>query len=75
MRVAAALQPRSSMGDGLDYQRGKRPDTRMVGNDLVLVFPITGTGASHPHVHLVLRIDPQGELFAALSRPPLEDPT
>jgi hypothetical protein len=40
---------------------------RMVGNDVILVLPVIGPNP-HPDMQLVLRFDPDGEVFAAISR-------
>jgi hypothetical protein len=60
----------SKSSDALDHRPGKRPDKRMVGSDLVLVFPVIGLARAHAHIHLNLRIDADGELFAAIGPRP-----
>jgi hypothetical protein len=50
----------------LDQRPGVRPDMRMVGDSVVLVMPVLGARIADAHVHLVLRFDPHGEVFAAL---------
>jgi len=52
--------------EALDHQPGVRPDKRMVGDSLVLVMPVLGAPSADAHVHLILRFDPEGEVFAAL---------
>jgi len=54
--------------DTLDNRPGTRPDVRMAGNDVILVLPVVGLPKPHPRGHLVLRFDPHGEVFAAMSR-------
>jgi hypothetical protein len=49
----------------LDHRPGVRPDVRMVGGSVVLVMPVFGAPIN-AHVHLILRVDPDGEVFAAL---------
>jgi hypothetical protein len=59
------------MGDSqeaLDHRPGVRPDKRMVGDSVVLVMPVLGASSAGGHVHLILRVDPGGEVFAALER-------
>jgi hypothetical protein len=57
-----------SDSDALDSRPGTRPNKRMVGNDIVLVLPVSGLPRPHRDMHLVLRFDPDGEVFAATSR-------
>ena len=69
---AAILHKRSRVGDSsetLDNRPGTKPDIRMVGNDVVLVLPVIGLPKPHPRGNLILRFDPDGEVFAAMSRP------
>jgi len=40
----------------------------MAGNDVILVLPVVGLPKPHPRGYLVLRFDPDGEVFAAMSR-------
>jgi hypothetical protein len=56
--------------DTLDNRPGTRPDVRMAGNDVILVLPVVGLPKPHPRGYLVLRFDPDGEVFAAMSRRP-----
>ena len=50
----------------LDHRPGVRPDVRMAGGSVVLVMPVLGAPSADAHVHLILRFDPEGEVFAAL---------
>jgi hypothetical protein len=60
--------------DAIDHRPGVRPDIRMVGDSVVLVTPVLGTRMADARVHLILRIDPEGELFAALKCCRIERP-
>jgi hypothetical protein len=63
------LQLADGMGDSQDAisdQPGVRPDMRMVGDSVVLVIPVLGARIAEADVHLILRIDSAGEMFAAL---------
>ena len=42
----------------------------MAGNDVILVLPVVGLPKPHPRGHLILRFDPDGEVFAVMSRRP-----
>jgi hypothetical protein len=50
---------------GLDHRPGVRPDTRMVGDSVVLVMRVLGAPIETP-LNLILRVDPDGEVFASL---------
>ena len=52
--------------DTLNQRPGVRPDMRMVGDSIVLVMRVLGALSPDAHVNLVLRFDPEGEVFAAL---------
>ncbi len=57
------------MGDSQDtvnQRPGVRPDMRMVGDSIVLVMRVLGALSPDAHVNLVLRFDPEGEVFASL---------
>ena len=58
--------------DTLNDRPGVRPDMRMVGDSIVLVMPALGALSGGTHVNLILRIDPEGEVFAALDLPRIE---
>jgi hypothetical protein len=60
--------------DAIDHRPGVRPDVRMVGDSVVLVAPVLGTRIADAPVHLVLRIDPDGELFASIDCRRIERP-
>ena len=51
--------------DTLNNRPGTRPEIRMVDDSLVIVMLVRARIADAP-VHLVLRIDPDGELFASI---------
>jgi hypothetical protein len=67
-REFASRRDVGDLSDALDNRPGTRPRKRMVGNDVILVLPVTGLPRPHPDMHLVLRFDPDGEVFAATSR-------
>ena len=52
--------------DALNDRPGTRPDMRMVNDSVVLVMPVGGAPISAARVNLVLRFDPDGEVFAAI---------
>jgi hypothetical protein len=56
--------------DALDCRPGSPPDIRMVGNSVLVVFPIDYQTTDHPNARLVLRLEANGELFAGISNPP-----
>ena len=56
----------SDSQDAINHRPGVRPDMRMVGDSVVLVMPVFGTRIADADVHLILRIDPDGEMFASL---------
>jgi hypothetical protein len=60
--------------DTLNHRPGVRPDMRMVGDSIVLVMPVLGALSGDAHVNLILRFDPEGEMFAALDLPRIEPP-
>lgn len=55
--------------DALDCRPGSPPDIRMVGNSVLVVFQIDSDSTAHANVRLVLRLESNGELFAAISSP------
>ena len=60
--------------DALNHRPGVRPDMRMVGDSVVLVMPVFGTRKTAARGHLILRFDPDGEVFAALDCRRIERP-
>ena len=69
------LQRGDGMGDSQDainHRGGVRPRMRMVGDSVVLVMPVFGTRIADADVHLNLRIDPAGDMFAALDLPRID---
>ena len=52
--------------NALDRRPGVRPHKRMVGESVVLVMPVLGALSAAAPAHLILRFDPDGEVFAAL---------
>jgi hypothetical protein len=65
------LAPQPGMServDALDCKPGSPPDIRMVGNSVLVVFPIE-CDSTAPNVRLMLRLESNGELFAAISSP------
>ena len=57
------------MGDSQDarnHRPGVRPAMRMVGDSVVLVMPVFGSPKADAQMDLILRFDPEGEIFAAL---------
>jgi hypothetical protein len=60
--------------DAISYRPGVRPDMRMVGDSVVLVMPVFGTRLADAPVHLILRFDPDGEVFAAVDCRRIERP-
>jgi hypothetical protein len=55
--------------DALDYKPGQPPDVRRIGNSILVVMPIDDDSSDRPHTRLVLRFEPNGDLFAAISSP------
>jgi hypothetical protein len=60
--------------DTVNHRPGVRPDMRMVGDSIVLVMPVLGALSGDAQVNLILRFDPEGEVFAALDLPRIELP-
>ncbi len=56
--------------DALDCKPGNPPDIRMVGSSVLVVLPIDRDSIDRPNVRLVLRLESNGDLFAAISSPP-----
>jgi hypothetical protein len=70
----AALQ--LAMGywlDLLDQRPGVPPGKRIVGKSAVLIMPVAGAPSAKTGVHLVLRVEPNGNLFASITCQPPED--
>ncbi len=57
----------------LDHRPGVPPDMRMVGDSVVLVMPVLGAPIE-THLNLILRVDPDGEVFASLGYCRIERP-
>ena len=55
--------------DALDFKPGNPPDIRMVGGSVLVVLPIDRDSIDQPNVRLVLRLESNGDLFAAISSP------
>jgi hypothetical protein len=53
--------------DALDCRPGNPPDIRMLGNSVLVVLPIEGEHTAPANARLVLRLESNGELFAAIS--------
>lgn len=53
--------------DALDHQPGNTPDVRMVGTSVLVVMTITDASPADTVVRLVLRLESNGELFAAIT--------
>jgi hypothetical protein len=63
------LHPADGMSnsyDAINHRPGVRPDMRMVGDSVVVEMPVLGVLIAEAPVRLVLRFDPDGEVFAAL---------
>jgi hypothetical protein len=60
--------------DLLDQRPGVPPGKRIVGQSAVLIMPIAGAPGAKTGVHLVLRCEPNGNLFASISCHPSVDP-
>jgi hypothetical protein len=55
--------------DALDHKPGNPPEVRRVGISVVMVMPIDDGSTAHSGARLVLRLEPNGEVFAAISSP------
>jgi hypothetical protein len=55
--------------DALDCKPGHAPDVRMVGSSILVVMAIDDDSGDHSNMRLVLRFEPNGDLFAAISSP------
>ena len=64
----------SDSQDAINHRPGVRPDMRMVGDSVVLVMPVFGTRIADAPVHLILRFDPDGEVFASFNWRRIERP-
>jgi hypothetical protein len=59
--------------DLLDQRPGVPPGKRIVGKSAVLIMPVAGAPSAKTGVHLVLRVEPNGNLFASITCQPPED--
>jgi hypothetical protein len=53
--------------DAPDHKPGNPPEVRRVGSSVVMVMPIEDGSTAHSGARLVLRLEPNGEVFAAIS--------
>jgi hypothetical protein len=53
--------------DAIDHKPGRPPDLRKVGTSLLVVMSIRDVAPAYPNVRLVLRLESNGDLFAAIA--------
>jgi hypothetical protein len=55
--------------DAVDHTPGSPPDVRLIGSSVIMVMPINDDSIAQSNVRLVLRLEANGDLFAAISSP------
>ena len=57
----------SDWPEAIDHRPGRPLDVRKRGTGVLVVMPIRDAAPSHPSIRLVLRLEANGDLFAAIA--------
>jgi hypothetical protein len=53
--------------EAIDHKPGHPPDVRKLGTSVLVVMPIRDAAPGYPNARLVLRLESNGDLFAAIA--------
>ena len=53
--------------EAIDHKPGHPPDVRKLGTSVLLVMPIRDAAPGYPNARIVLRLEANGDIFAAIA--------
>ena len=53
--------------EAIDYKPGHPPDVRKLGTSVLVVMPIRDAAPAYPNARIVLRLEANGDMFAAIA--------